>query len=82
MDIDAFLNKLMGAGVTLLCDVRRNAQSMKYGYSKKQLDRYCQSAGIRYLHRHVGIASEKRAGVERAGGVSQALCGICEEISP
>lgn len=61
LDIDAFLNKLMGAGVTLLCDVRRNAQSMKYGYSKKQLDRYCQSAGIRYLHRPaLGIASEKR----------------------
>lgn len=61
LDIDAFLNKLMGAGITLLCDVRRNALSMKYGYSKKQLERYCKSAGIRYLHRPaLGIASEKR----------------------
>ncbi|MBK7383584.1 MAG: DUF488 domain-containing protein [Flavobacteriales bacterium] len=61
LDIDAFLNKLLGAGITLLCDVRRNAQSMKYGYSRKQLEKYCKSAGIRYLHRPaLGIASEKR----------------------
>ena len=61
LDIDAFLNKLLGAGITLLCDVRRNAQSMKYGYSKRQLERYCKNAGIRYLHRPaLGIASEKR----------------------
>jgi len=61
LDIDAFLNNLLGAGITLLCDVRRNAQSMKYGYSKKQLEKYCNSAGIRYLHRSaLGIASEKR----------------------
>lgn len=61
LDIDAFLNKLLGAGITLLCDVRRNALSMKYGYSKKQLEKYCNGVGIRYLHRPaLGIASEKR----------------------
>lgn len=61
LDIDAFLNKLLGAGITLLCDVRRNALSMKYGYSKKQLEKYCTGVGIRYLHRPtLGIASEKR----------------------
>jgi hypothetical protein len=61
LDIDAFLNKLLNAGITLLCDVRRNAQSMKYGYSRKQLEHYCKSAGIRYVHRPaLGIASEKR----------------------
>ncbi|MEO8069308.1 MAG: DUF488 domain-containing protein [Flavobacteriales bacterium] len=61
LDIDAFLNKLLAAGITLLCDVRRNALSMKYGYSRKQLEHYCKSAGIRYLHRPaLGIASEKR----------------------
>lgn len=61
LDIDAFLNKLLGAGITLLCDVRRNALSMKYGYSKKQLEKYCSGVGIRYLHRPaLGIASEQR----------------------
>lgn len=81
LDIDAFLNKLLGAGITLLCDVRRNAQSMKYGYSRKQLEKYCKSAGIRYLPssgaRHcIGETS----GTERPRGLPQAVHGVREAL--
>src|SRR5690606_34968179 len=68
LDIDASLNKLLGAGITLLCDVRRNALSMKYGYSRKQLEQYCKNVGIRYLHRPaLGITSEKRQELNSPG---------------
>jgi len=47
--------------VTILCDVRRNALSRKYGFSKKTLGNACQNLGIRYEHLpELGIASARR----------------------
>lgn len=61
LDLDAFLNKLIKARIAVLCDVRRNAYSMKYGFSKKQLQHACEGVGIRYLHvPELGIASDER----------------------
>jgi len=61
LDLDAFLNKLIRARVAVLCDVRRNAYSMKYGFSKKQLQGACEGVGIRYEHLpQLGIASDER----------------------
>jgi uncharacterized protein (DUF488 family) len=61
LDLDAFLNKLLKARIAVLCDVRRNAFSMKYGFSKKQLQGACEAVGIRYEHLpDVGIASGER----------------------
>jgi uncharacterized protein (DUF488 family) len=61
LSLDAFLNKLIRARVAVLCDVRRNAYSMKYGFSKKQLQNACEGVGIRYEHLpDVGIASDER----------------------
>lgn len=61
LDLDAFLNKLLKAHIAVLCDVRRNALSMKYGFSKKQLQGACEGLGIRYEHLPVvGIASDER----------------------
>lgn len=61
LDLDAFLNKLLKARIGVLCDVRRNAYSMKYGFSKKQLQGACEGLGIRYEHLpDVGIASDER----------------------
>ncbi|MCB0768121.1 MAG: DUF488 domain-containing protein [Flavobacteriales bacterium] len=65
LDLDAFLNKLIRARVSVLCDVRRNAYSMKYGFSKKQLQNACEGVGIRYEHLpEVGIASDERQELE------------------
>ncbi|MGI9392136.1 MAG: DUF488 domain-containing protein [Parvibaculales bacterium] len=59
--IDAYLNELIRNNITLLCDVRKNSQSMKYGFSKNQLKKYCSNLGIAYEHiPELGIASQKR----------------------
>jgi uncharacterized protein (DUF488 family) len=47
--------------VKLLIDVRNNPMSMKFGFSKSQLVKYCASLGIEYIHiPEVGIQSELR----------------------
>jgi Protein of unknown function, DUF488 len=59
--LEAYLNRLIQDGVTLLCDVRRNAFSRKYGFSKGTLGKACEGVGIRYEHLpELGIASEER----------------------
>jgi len=59
--LEFFLNQLLHAGVTLLCDVRRNPISRKYGFSKNTLGKACEGVGIRYKHLpELGIDSEER----------------------
>jgi hypothetical protein len=59
--LEGYLNRLLQAGVTLLCDVRRNPLSRKYGFSKGTLSTACEGVGIRYEHLpELGIASEER----------------------
>jgi uncharacterized protein (DUF488 family) len=58
---EAYLNKLLKNNIDVLVDVRKNALSMKYGFSKSQLSRFCESVGIKYIHLpDVGIQSDKR----------------------
>lgn len=63
--LEQYLNQLLQAGVTLLCDVRRNPLSRKYGFSKATLSNACEGVGIRYEHLpELGIASDKRRNLE------------------
>lgn len=63
--LESYLNELLRAGVTLLCDVRRNPISRKYGFSKGTLAKGCEGVGIRYEHLpELGIASEQRRSLE------------------
>jgi uncharacterized protein (DUF488 family) len=65
LTLESYLNKLLRAGVTVLCDVRRNAISRKYGFSKSTLSMGCEGVGIRYEHlRELGIVSDKRRNLE------------------
>ena len=62
---DTYARALVRAGVTILCDVRRNPVSRRPGFSKKALTAACGSAGIRYEHLpQLGIASERRRAIE------------------
>ncbi len=58
---EGFLNVLIHNSVKLLVDVRRNALSMKYGFSGRTLSSLCNDVGIKYVHiPELGIASEFR----------------------
>ena len=59
--LETYLNQLIINDVKLLCDVRKNPLSMKFGFSKSQLKHACENVGISYLHiPELGIISEKR----------------------
>jgi uncharacterized protein (DUF488 family) len=59
--LEEYLNRLIINDVKILCDVRKNPFSMKRGFSKKDLQKACESLGIKYEHiPNLGIISEKR----------------------
>lgn len=61
ISLEEYLNRLLKNDVKILIDVRNNPLSMKYGFSKNQLQRYCNSLGIQYVHYpEVGIQSGQR----------------------
>ena len=63
--LESYLTILLKSDVTLLCDVRRNPISRKYGFSKNTLARGCEGVGIRYEHLpELGIASEQRQSLD------------------
>jgi uncharacterized protein (DUF488 family) len=63
--LESYLVALMRNGVSVLCDVRKNPVSRRYGFAKSTLARGCESVGIRYEHLpELGIASSERKGLE------------------
>jgi uncharacterized protein (DUF488 family) len=61
ISIEDYLNKLIKNDIKVLCDVRRNPISMKYGFSKNQLSGFCKALDIKYIHfPNLGIESNKR----------------------
>lgn len=56
-----YLNRLIKNNIKLLCDVRKNPLSRKYGFSKKTLSETLNKIGIKYIHLpELGIVSDKR----------------------
>jgi uncharacterized protein (DUF488 family) len=63
--LEEFINILLEKNVSLLCDVRKNAFSMKYGFSKNILSNACKNAHLAYLHiPELGIESAQRKFLE------------------
>jgi hypothetical protein len=61
ISLEEYLVRLLKNDIKILVDVRNNPLSMKYGFSKTLLKRYCESLGIKYVHiPEVGIQSEQR----------------------
>lgn len=59
--LEEYLNKLIKNDVKLLVDVRKNPLSMKFGFSKALLKKYCENLGVAYVHiPDVGINSDLR----------------------
>ena len=63
--VEGYFNALLHAGVSTLCDVRKNAFSRKFGFSKAALERVCLDLDIRYAHMpELGIESDERQSLD------------------
>jgi len=59
--VEHYTNQLIKENIKVLCDVRKNPLSMKYGFSKNQLKYILENVGIKYIHLpEFGIESTKR----------------------
>ncbi len=59
--LESYLNILIKQNIKILCDVRKNPISRKYGFSKRTLQNACEALNIKYFHfPELGIVSEKR----------------------
>ncbi len=63
--IETFMNTLIQNGVSLLCDVRKNPLSRKFGFSKNRIEHIAETVGIKYIHiPKLGIESNKRSSLD------------------
>ena len=59
--LEEYINCLIKEDIRILCDLRKNPLSRKYGFSKTTLKKSLESIGINYIHfPGLGISSEKR----------------------
>ena len=59
--LEAYINKLIKNDIKLLCDVRKNPFSRKFGFSSKSLNNILLKLNIQYIHiPQLGIESNKR----------------------
>ncbi len=63
--LEAFMNTLVKNDVYLLCDVRKNPFSRKFGFTRERLEQTTKVMGIQYLHfPSLGIESSKRKALD------------------
>ncbi|MFM2292801.1 MAG: hypothetical protein RIS29_2614 [Bacteroidota bacterium] len=61
VSLETYINKLIINDIKVLCDVRKNAYSQKWGFSKSTLQDACEKVGIKYIHiPQLGIESGER----------------------
>ena len=59
--IEAFFNMLIQNGINVVCDVRKNPFSRKFGFSKSNLEHIAKTFKIEYVHiPELGIETAKR----------------------
>ncbi len=59
--LEKYMRELINQKVNLLCDVRKNPLSMKFGFNKNQLKSAVEAVGMNYMHiPELGIVSKKR----------------------
>jgi uncharacterized protein (DUF488 family) len=63
--LEKYLNDILINNIKVIIDVRKNALSMKYGFSKNTLKYAAESLGLQYIHiPTLGIESDKRKNLE------------------
>lgn len=72
LTFDRYVNQLVKNDVQMLCDVRKNPLSRKFGFSKGTLSRLLPKTGITYLHLpELGIVSQKRKNLSTISDYAQ-----------
>lgn len=81
--VDAFLDLLLRKGIRRVVDVRHNAYSRKYGFTKIFLERFCGKVGLEYVHfPSLGIPSSLRSGLSDAAAYDHVFQCYETEILP
>jgi uncharacterized protein (DUF488 family) len=79
--IEAFINELIQNGITLLCDVRKNPLSRKFGFSKGKLSHIVGTVGIEYVHiPDLGIETDKRSSLDTLDDYERLFEGYAETL--
>ncbi len=79
--LDHYLNHLIQNQVNALYDVRKNAYSMKYGFSRHQLLAACKNVGIEYIHLpQFGIESNKRQNLNSPDDYANLFIGYDDQL--
>jgi len=79
--LEEFINILLEKNVALLCDVRKNAFSMKYGFSKNTLSNACKNAHLTYVHiPDLGIESAQRKSLKTKEDYSNLFTRYCQTV--
>ena len=83
ISLEEYLNKLIINDIKVLCDVRKNSVSMKYGFSKSQLEKACNGVGVKYVHiPELGIESDKRQILNTQSDYDNLFMSYRNEILP
>ncbi|MBN2772906.1 MAG: DUF488 domain-containing protein [Prolixibacteraceae bacterium] len=81
--LENYLNILIQQNIKILCDVRKNPLSRKYGFAKKTLQNACESVNIKYIHLpELGIISEKRKKLNSQNDYDRLFIDYEKEILP
>lgn len=81
--LEQYINKLIVNDIKVLCDVRKNPMSMKFGFSKSQLAKACQGVNIEYKHiPGVGIENDKRQALNAQEDYDKLFVYYKESILP
>jgi uncharacterized protein (DUF488 family) len=79
ISLEEYFNRLIKNDIKLLADVRNSPFSMKYGFNKNQLIKFCQNLGIEYAHfPEVGIVSDKRQSLNNQGDYDKLFEDYCQ----
>ena len=83
ISLEEYLNKLIRNNVKILCDVRKNAFSQKYGFSKNELKNACAGLNITYMHMpDLGIPSEERQSLSNQNDYNTLFTWYEETVLP
>ncbi len=81
--IDLFFQGLLRAGIERVVDVRNNAMSRKYGFSKRALSRLCGKLGIEYAHLpELGIPKSYRRSLDSLQDYQRLMAEYDRSILP